>query len=129
MLSRKIGYVLGVLLLGALAISACGPGGGGTTSGTGQTVSVEAGEFYYKPDLINAKPGEPITVSFKNAGTVEHTFVIKDLNFKLVAQPGQTVRGTFTAPTTPGAYEIHCDIAGHTEAGMQAKLTVAAPSN
>jgi plastocyanin len=120
-----------VLLLVAAVISACGPGGGGggNTAAGGQTINVEGGEFFYMPTDIQAAPGEAITVNFKNTGTVEHTFVIPEVNFKLVATPGQTKTGSFTAPTTPGVYEIHCDIAGHTEAGMQGKLTVTAPTS
>lgn len=112
----------------ALVISACGGGGGGGASSQ-QTVNVEGGEFFYKPPEITAKPGEAIKVNFKNVGTVEHTFVIKDLNFKLTAAPGATVSGVITAPAKAGVLEIHCDIAGHTEAGMVGKLTVVAASN
>lgn len=130
MVSRKLIFLMSLLVGIAVLISACGPGGGGSSSGSqGQTVNVEAGEFYYKPVEITAKAGEAVKVNFKNDGTVEHTFVIKDLNFKLVASPGQTVSGKFTAPTTAGTLEIHCDVAGHTEAGMQGKLNVVAASN
>ena len=131
MASRKLIFLIGLLVVVAAVVSACGPGGGGGGNNPppGQTINVEAGEFYYTPMDITAKPGEAVKVNFKNAGTVEHTFVIKELNFKLVAQPGQTVSGTFTAPTTAGTYDIHCDVAGHTEAGMQGKLNVAAASN
>lgn len=128
MASRKLMFLVGLLMIVVAVVSACGPGGGGNAP-AGQTINVEGGEFYYQPLDINAKPGEKININFKNAGTVEHTFVIKDLNFKLVAQPGQTVKGSFTAPTTPGSFEIHCDIPGHTEAGMLGKLTVTAANN
>lgn len=112
----------------AMVISACGPGGGGGGGAPAQqTVNVQAGEFFYEPADITAKPGEAVKVNFKNAGTVEHTYIIKDLNFKLTAAPGATVSGIFTAPATAGVHEIHCDVAGHTEAGMQGKLNVVAP--
>jgi len=127
--NRKLFFMAGLLVLVALAISACGPGGGGGAAPSQQTINVEGGEFFYKPVDITAKPGEAIKVNFKNVGTVEHTFVIKDLNFKLVAAPGATVSGIFTAPTTAGTLEIHCDVAGHTEAGMLGKVTVVAASN
>ncbi len=118
---RKVLLVLGLLIAATAVLAACGGGGGGAGA---TTVTVEGSEFAYQPSTISAKPGEKVTVNFKNIGTVEHTFVIKDLNFKLTAQPGQTVSGTFTAPATAGSYEIHCDVAGHTEAGMVGKLTV-----
>lgn len=120
---RKFVLFVGLLVAVTAVLAACGGGGGGGGAGA-VTVSVEGSEFAYQPTDISAKPGQKVAVNFKNAGTVEHTFVIKDLNFKLTAQPGQTVTGTFTAPSTPGTYEIHCDVAGHTEAGMQGKLVV-----
>lgn len=131
MASRKWVFLISFVVLVAVVMTACGPGGGGGGGNTpgGQTINVEAGEFYYKPNEITAKPGEPIKVNFKNTGTVEHTFIIKDLGFKLVAQPGQTVSGVFNAPTSAGTHDIHCDVAGHTEAGMQGKLTVVASGN
>jgi plastocyanin len=120
---RRFVLFVGLLIAVTAVLSACGGGGGGGGAGA-VTVSVEGSEFAYQPADIAAKPGQKVTINFKNIGTVEHTLVIKDLNFKLTAQPGQTVTGTFTAPSTPGTYEIHCDIAGHTEAGMVGKLTV-----
>ena len=127
-MSRKIFFLAGLLVLVALVVSACG-GGGGAPAPSQQTINVEGGEFFYKPVDITAKPGEAIKVNFKNVGTVEHTFVIKDLNFKLTAAPGATVSGVFTAPATAGVLEIHCDVAGHTEAGMMGKVTVVAANN
>jgi len=135
MVSRSFFLLTGLVLLVAAVVVACGPGAGAVpTSGpSGQTVNVEGSEFSYTPGDITAKPGQTITVNFKNTGSVEHTFVIREpkvnLDFKIVAQPGQTKSGTFTAPTTPGVYQIHCDVPGHTEAGMQGKLTVNAASN
>lgn len=126
-MSRKFFFLAGLMVMVALVISACGGGGGGGSSQ--QSVNVEGGEFFYKPPDITVKAGESIKVNFKNVGTVEHTFVVKDLNFKLTAAPGATVSGVLTAPTTPGVLEIHCDIAGHTEAGMVGKLTVVAAQN
>lgn len=130
MSSRKFMFFAMLLVTIAAVISACGPGAGasGNPPARGQTINVEGGEFFYLPIDITAAPGEAVTVNFKNTGTVEHTFVITDLNFKIVATPGQTKSGSFTAPTTPGVYEIHCDVAGHPEAGMLGKLTVTAPA-
>lgn len=125
MFKHKFLVLCGLILVVAAMVSACGPGAAGAPQAN--TLTVEASEFSYTPATFQAKAGQPVTVNFKNNGTVEHTFVIKDLNFKLVAQPGQTVKGTFTAPTTPGTLEIHCDVPGHTEAGMKATLTVTAP--
>lgn len=134
MVRHKILLFVGVMVLLAAVIAACGPGAGaGTGAPAVQTINVEGSEFSYTPSNFSAKAGQTVKVNFKNAGSVEHTFVIREpkvnLDFKLVAQPGQTISGTFTAPTTAGDYTIHCDVPGHTEAGMQGKLTVSAASN
>jgi plastocyanin len=126
MLNRRLLSLVVVVMLVAAFFSACGPSGGSGTGGgtTGQTVNIEGSEFAFNPATITAKPGERVTVNFKNIGTVEHTFVITELNFKLVAQPGQTTTGTFSAPAQSTTFEVHCDIAGHTEAGMKGELIV-----
>jgi plastocyanin len=124
MSSRKLWVFVGLLMAVAAIVSACGGGGGGAGAGAA-TFNIQGSEFSYQPNAFTVKPGEKVTINFKNAGTVEHTFVLKDLNFKLTAQPGQTVTGTFTAPSTPGTFQFHCDIAGHTEAGMVGTMTVA----
>jgi len=128
MSKRTLAFLVSIAAI-AIILSACGPGGGGNSggsTGSAETLNVSGAEFAYTPNKFTVTPGEKVTVNFKNTGTVQHTFVIKDLNFKLVASPGQTVSGSFTAPSKAGDYQIHCDVAGHTEAGMQGTLTVAA---
>ena len=38
------------------------------------TPSVEASEFKFQPATVTVKAGESVTLTFKNAGTVEHNF-------------------------------------------------------
>ncbi len=126
MFSRKFALrVAALVVLGGL-VAACG-GGGGSSSGGGSnamSVTVTATEFKFDPATITASAGQSVNVTFKNAGTVQHTFVIKEANnFKLTADPGQTVTGTFTAPAA-GTYTYFCDVPGHEDAGMKGTLTV-----
>lgn len=119
--SRLVLALMFVALIAAL-VAGCGPGGGASAGGA--TVTVTGSEFSYTPNNITVKSGEKVTVNFKNGGTVQHTFVLKDLNFKLTADPGQTVSGSFTAPSAAGTHEFHCDVAGHLESGMKGNLVV-----
>lgn len=130
-MKSRLLVLTGVVMIVAALIAACGPGSSATTPppASGKTVNVEGGEFFYQPLDITAAAGEKVTVNFKNTGSVEHTFVIKDLNFKIVAPPGAIKSGTFTAPAAGTTYEIHCDVPGHTEAGMKGKLNVVAADN
>ncbi len=124
--SKRLAVLVFVIIAIAALVAACG-GGGGSSSGGGsnaQTITVTATEFKFDPSTINAAPGQTVNVTFKNAGTVQHTFVIKEANVKLTADPGQTVTGSFTAPSTAGSYTYFCDVPGHEDAGMKGTLTV-----
>lgn len=127
MSNRKVLF-LSLSVLVAAIISACGSSGASTSPNVdgsgGQTVNITGTEFQFSPNTINARPGEKVTVVFKNTGNMQHTFSIRDLNFKLIADPGATVTGAFTAPSSPGTFTIECDVPGHTPAGMAGTLTV-----
>ncbi len=128
MFNRKFAVLAFVIVAVAALTVACGGGAGSNNTGAGGgsavNVTVTGSEFKYDPSTITAAPGQTVNVTFKNAGSVQHTFVIKEANnFKLTADPGQTVTGSFTAPAA-GTYTFFCDVAGHEDAGMKGTLTV-----
>jgi uncharacterized cupredoxin-like copper-binding protein len=89
-------------------------------------VAVTAREFLYEPNKLTLKAGD-VTFAVKNAGAVEHDFVIEDKARKQIAQatpfaPGRTVQ--VKARLAAGDYSIFCSIPGHREAGMMATLRV-----
>ena len=128
-----------------LLLSACG----GATQSTTE-ITVEATDFAYSPLSIIVPAGQPVTLTLKNAGKVEHDFVVEkirltdvlasnsepaehhqmghesDYDLHFFAKAGETASLQFTA-IEPGTYEIFCSIEGHKEAGMIGKLIVAAP--
>ncbi len=129
MFSKKYAVLVFVIVLVAALSVACGGGASSNNTGSGGgsavNVTVTGSEFKFDPSTINAAPGQTVNVTYKNAGSVQHTFVIKEANnFKLTADPGQTVTGSFTAPTTAGSYTYFCDVAGHEDAGMKGTLVV-----
>jgi plastocyanin len=84
-------------------------------------VSVEAGNFFFKPNIVEAKAGQKVNVTFsKNAGF--HTFVIDEIKTKATINEKGTI--TFTAPTKPGSYKFYCDIGSHRANGMEGTLIV-----
>ena len=115
----------------------------------GTEISVEAVDFAYKPLSISIPAGQPVTLTLRNSGKVEHDFVIDkikvadisasesghaehhqagyepeyDLHF--FAKAGETATLEFTV-LEPGTYEIFCSVEGHKEAGMFGELIVAA---
>lgn len=120
-------YLAGIVLLAALLVTACGPGGGQQGGGGGQQGgppgSITVTETEWVISLPNQISSGAVTFSVKNNGAVEHNFVIQEANARLDGiQPGQTK--TLTANLRPGTYNIVCDIAGHSEAGMKTTVRV-----
>ncbi len=132
---KKVSLLIVVAMLATLALAACaGSGGGG-----GATLDVTLNEFSFTPNSWTVNAGQQVTVNLKNAGTVTHDFTIMktpisgsftdaDKANEIWASPmvaaGQSQTATFTAPTTPGTYQVVCTESGHFEAGMQGTLTV-----
>jgi uncharacterized cupredoxin-like copper-binding protein len=131
------------LLLPAILLAACS---GASASQPATEIIVEASDFAYNPASITVPAGQPVTLTLKNAGAVEHDFVVDtiqvtdveasesgpaehhqmdepeyDLHF--FARAGESAVLKFTA-LEPGTYEIFCSIEGHKEAGMIGKLIV-----
>ncbi len=138
-MNKKFMILGSLILLGALILSACGGGGSGG-SGGGTNVTVTAKEFSFDPANVTVPAGAKVNITFKNTGSVQHTWVIMkqgtkvsgsftpadqaNIYYSIKADAGQTATGTFTAPSSAGSYQIVCDIPGHFEAGMQGTLTV-----
>lgn len=128
---KKHVVILAVLVL-SLVLAACGGGGGGSANSISATLT----DFHFEPTTWTVKAGEEVKLTLKNEGAVEHDWVLVgspvtppagediDVLFSAVAGAGETKEFTFTAPTTPGEYQVICNIAGHLEAGMEGKLVV-----
>jgi uncharacterized cupredoxin-like copper-binding protein len=128
-----------VLLVLVFVLTACGGGGGSPST----TIDVVFTEFSFTPTDFTIPAGQEITVNAKNDGAVIHEFVImkfgqtvgddfgpedeENIYWEIEAEVGDSVTGTFTAPTEPGEYQIVCGTEGHFMAGMIGKLTVVAP--
>jgi len=80
-------------------------------------------EWSITPQPGTAKAGI-VKFVVKNDGTIEHNFVIKELNQELAAgiQPGQSKEATATLK--PGTYTLICNLPGHEDAGMHTTVTV-----
>jgi plastocyanin len=76
--------------------------------GSATTPSVEATEFKFQPATVTVKVGESVTLTFKNAGTVEHNFSITPLSVSEDAEKGAVKTVKFTAPAAAGDLEFFC---------------------
>jgi len=125
-----------------LILTACGG-----TSQPATEITLEAGDFTYSIPSITVKAGEPVVLTIKNTGQLEHDFVIERIDVKtnvikdsgsdehqahgaeanydlhVSAQVGETSVIEFTV-AEPGTYQFFCSVAGHKEAGMVGELIV-----
>ncbi|MBE2199511.1 MAG: hypothetical protein IAE79_12935 [Anaerolinea sp.] len=116
-------------------------------------ISLTATDIAYDVNRFEVMAGQPVKVTLRNEGALEHDFSIMEMphtgevmaeeadhgigghdmsNIAMepevhVAPPmGKSLSVEFT-PTTPGEYEYFCAVAGHKEAGMVGTLVVTAP--
>ncbi len=132
-----------IFLILVLAIFLAGCAGASQPS---TEIVLEATDFAYSSPAITVPAGQPIKLTLKNTGKVEHDFVVEKINVTDVeasdsgpaahhqmnqteydlhffAKSGETAVLQFTA-LEPGTYEIFCSIEGHKEAGMIGELVV-----
>ncbi len=103
-----------------------------TAEGTaaGPTVTIDAEDIYFRPNLITLPADTPVTVVFTNKGQAVHNFSLNDhnnsglenLNIDVTVNPGETKTFTINAPA--GDYYFFCDQPGHEQAGMRGYLNV-----
>ena len=132
------------LLLGAIAavlLAGC--------SAPPLEIALEASDMAYSVGELRAVAGQPVRLTFLNAGALEHDFNIGEIKisgFKYVeggmgthdhgpapagaapqlhvmAMPGARAVAVFT-PLEAGRYEFFCSTEGHEQAGMYGTLVV-----
>jgi plastocyanin len=123
-MSRLVIY--GALLAGALALAGCGGSGDAAAAQNAGPVIVVQGldTMRFSPDPINVKAGEPITITFKNAGVIAHDLITEgaDRNARLVNVGGGRQQSATFLASKPGTYNVVCVQPGHKEAGMVTKI-------
>lgn len=86
-------------------------------------VNLEAGSFYFTPDIITVKKGQPVMIVMKSADMM-HDFVIDELNVKMpVVQSGNIGEVEFI-PSEVGEFEYYCSVSDHRAKGQVGKLIV-----
>jgi plastocyanin len=143
------GVVIGVSCLLLLAAAGCGSSsssssGGATTEesssgGGGQKTiagvqandhgtkavessgktEVELDDFYFKPTVLEGKPGQKVKLELKNEGSTEHSFTIDSQGIDQDIQPGDEAEVTVTIPKS-GLVSFYCKF--HKSSGMAGAL-------
>jgi len=91
-----------------------------TASSSGKT-EVELDDFYFKPTVLQGKPGEQVKLELKNEGKMEHTFTIDSQEIDQDLQPGDEAEVMVTIPKS-GAVSFYCKF--HKSSGMAGALAV-----
>jgi plastocyanin len=105
--------------------SAPAPGGGAAGGGAaaGAPFKITAADLSFTPKDGTVAAGA-VAVTYQNTGAITHTLLVEgDASWKKIEAPaGKTETETWTAK--PGTYTFYCDVPGHRQAGMEAKITV-----
>jgi uncharacterized cupredoxin-like copper-binding protein len=88
-----------------------------------QEIILNVSGYEFTPQQLQVAPNEELTFKLVNNSSVEHDFVIKELDYHLHTMPGTTNKESITF-TVAGTYEAICTIPGHKEAGMVATIHV-----
>lgn len=82
---------------------------------------MNSGAFFFSPNEIRAKAGQPITVHVASQG--QHTFTIDELGVDVPTPNGKTTAVEFT-PDKKGVFRFYCATPGHREAGQVGTITI-----
>lgn len=112
---------------------------GGTTAAAPAAASIEFQDIKFSVTELTATHGQPLEISMKNAGALEHDFTIDSIDGEatvdgksaeaagkdvhVVLAPGKDGKLVLTVEKA-GTYEFYCSVLGHKEAGMKGTLTV-----
>jgi plastocyanin len=129
--SRYWAQRFAAVAVGVVVLAGCGGGGDSGPSAykepsqpADETLSIQAGNFYFKPDTPTVNAG---VVKLELDGVQGgHTLVFdhgKEPGFQLeVSGDGST--DAKKIDLAPGKYTFYCDILGHRAQGMEGTLTV-----
>lgn len=117
--------VLAIILFAPLVVAA--------QSTEPRVIQIEAHDFKYAPDRIEAQSGRPLVVRLVNRGGMPHNIEFElpkgEIELPKPLAPGESGELKFDAPTQPGSYVYYCPVADHKQRGMTGKLVVPSPGS
>jgi plastocyanin len=90
-----------------------------STKGSTATVDLDLYNFYFEPSFVKVAPGQKLTITLHNEGSVPHTFTAPSLNIDKELQPDAKTTVTVTMPMS-GTVPFYCRF--HKDNGMQGAM-------
>lgn len=88
-----------------------------------ESITVDGGNYYFKPNKITVKKGDSVKITFVNDGGF-HDFVLDGYNVKTdIIGSGKSQTVTFTADKA-GTFDFYCSVGNHKAMGMAGTLVV-----
>ncbi|MFM9083803.1 MAG: hypothetical protein ACKOQ7_08005, partial [Actinomycetota bacterium] len=116
-----------VLVIGAVGVVAVSGAHGSASTGGSSTVSVTLSEFAITIDPATVPAGK-VTLQIHNAGSAEHNVAVPSLG-KRTANIAVGGNATLELGDISEALELICEVPGHKESGMVAKLGIGAAAD
>lgn len=83
-------------------------GGGESADVTGKTsLAMSAENFFFSPKEVTGSPGQKLTITVTNTGSVPHNFSIDAQNINETINPGQSKKIAVTFPQS-GSVQFYC---------------------
>jgi plastocyanin len=113
-----VGALAAVALLGACGRAVEASGNVSRGPAAAAAVKLEAKDNEFRPGVIKAKAGEPVTVQVTNQGEADHNFVIPALDVSTgTLKPGEVATATFVMPNA--TTEFVCTFHGGMKGDLQ----------
>lgn len=88
---------------------------------TAGKVEIELDDYYFKPTVLNGRPGQKITLELKNEGSVEHNITVPTQDVDRNVEPAEEAEVEVTFPPS-GQIGFQCKF--HDDVGMAGGLAV-----
>jgi plastocyanin len=88
----------------------------------GDSIEMEADDFYFGPTFLKGPAGAKVTLELHNEGKAKHTFTIDDQNIDQQLDPDAKANVSVTLPSS-GVVVYYCHF--HQDQGMQGALFTA----
>ena len=112
---KKKTFQIAVLATLTVLLAAC--------SAPTKKVTLVAEDIMWSMETIEAKVNQPVEITIRNAGALDHDFVIEELDIDILLSPGDVEVVEFTVDHA-GTIIYICNIPGHEEAGMVGEIII-----